>query len=92
MSQALAILASLTKIFTPGAPPAIDALTCQILPGRVTGLVGPDGAGKTTLMRLMAGLLKPVVGRTPRLRLRHDRRAGRAARRDRLHAAALRPL
>jgi ABC-2 type transport system ATP-binding protein len=62
LSEPLAILDALTKRFEPSAPPAIDALTSKILPGRVTGLVGPDGAGKTTLMRLMAGLLKPTSG------------------------------
>jgi len=31
-------------------------------PGRVTGLIGPDGAGKTTLMRLAASLLQPDHG------------------------------
>lgn len=30
--------------------------------GRLTGLVGPDGAGKTTLMRLLAALMKPTAG------------------------------
>ncbi|MEN9489680.1 MAG: hypothetical protein RJA63_129 [Pseudomonadota bacterium] len=42
---------------------ALDGICAEILPGRLTGLVGPDGAGKTTLMRLMAGLLRPDEGR-----------------------------
>jgi ABC-type multidrug transport system ATPase subunit len=48
-----------------GTPPtvALDALTTRIEPGIVTGLVGPDAAGKTTLLRLMAGLLRPGDGR-----------------------------
>ncbi len=41
---------------------ALDGLEFQVEPGRVTGLVGPDGAGKTTLMRIMAGLLLPTEG------------------------------
>jgi len=41
---------------------AIDHLSGRIMPRRITGLVGPDGAGKTTLMRLITGLLKPDEG------------------------------
>ena len=41
---------------------AIDHLSGQIMAGQITGLIGPDGAGKTTLMRLIAGLLKPDEG------------------------------
>ncbi|MFO7685592.1 MAG: ATP-binding cassette domain-containing protein [Desulfobacterales bacterium] len=42
--------------------PALDTVSLGIGRGRVTGLIGPDGAGKTTLMRLSAGLLKPATG------------------------------
>jgi len=41
---------------------ALGGVDADIRRGRITGLVGPDGAGKTTLMRLMAGLLKPGSG------------------------------
>ncbi len=41
---------------------ALDGISANIFPGRLTGLVGPDGAGKTTLMRLMTGLLQPDQG------------------------------
>lgn len=53
-------IAGLTKRF--GHTEALRSLTTNIYPGRLTGLVGPDGAGKTTLMRLMAGLLTPSSG------------------------------
>lgn len=42
---------------------ALDQLSLEIPAGQLTALVGPDGAGKTTLMRLFAGLLKPDAGR-----------------------------
>ena len=63
MNQPLAIVENLTKRFAPDGPPALDALSFEIGGGRVTGVVGPDGAGKTTLMRLLAGLLAPSDGR-----------------------------
>ncbi|WP_104665298.1 ATP-binding cassette domain-containing protein [Ensifer adhaerens] len=45
------------------APPALDHISGEILGGRITGLVGPDGAGKTTLIRLMTGLMVPGEGK-----------------------------
>jgi ABC-type multidrug transport system ATPase subunit len=59
----LIVAEGLTKSFSAEGPPAIDRLTARIGAGKVTGLVGPDGAGKTTLMRLFAGLLLPSAGR-----------------------------
>ncbi len=55
----------LTKQFLrKGEPPirALDAVSMRALPGELTALVGPDGAGKTTLMRLATGLLLPDAG------------------------------
>ena len=60
-ASALAVhLAGVTKTF--GTVQALKDLSATIQPGRLTGLVGPDGAGKTTLMRLMAGLMMPSAG------------------------------
>jgi len=42
---------------------ALDGISFRIEPGAVTGLIGPDGAGKTTILRLAAGLLQPDEGR-----------------------------
>ncbi len=41
---------------------ALDNCSIAVKPGIVTGLIGPDGAGKTTLMRLASGLLAPDDG------------------------------
>jgi ABC-2 type transport system ATP-binding protein len=62
MTETLVTIERLTKRFEGAAAPALDSLTATITGGRVTGLVGPDGAGKTTLMRLMAALLSPSEG------------------------------
>jgi ABC-2 type transport system ATP-binding protein len=60
----------LVKTF--GAVQALAGISAELPPGTILGLVGPDGAGKTTLIRLLAGLMQPtagtveVLGRTPR--------------------------
>jgi ABC-2 type transport system ATP-binding protein len=40
----------------------VDALTLSVAPGELFGLVGPDGAGKTTTLRMLAGVLRPTSG------------------------------
>ncbi|PQQ27987.1 multidrug ABC transporter ATP-binding protein [Photorhabdus luminescens] len=55
-------LAKVEKTFPNLSHPAVSSLTAEIYGGSVTGLVGPDGAGKTTLIRMLAGLLKPDSG------------------------------
>lgn len=56
------VLTDVQKNFSGMHKPAVASLTTEILSGAVMGLVGPDGAGKTTLMRMLAGLLKPDGG------------------------------
>jgi len=50
----------LTKRF-PGVT-AVDQLSFTVQPGEIFGLVGPDGAGKTTTMRMLAGVMSPEAG------------------------------
>lgn len=52
---------NLTRRF--GDVTAVDRLNLEVARGEVFGLVGPDGAGKTTTLRLFAGLLDPTEGR-----------------------------
>ena len=55
-------LSEVTHRFPRASAPALDRVSARMPAGRITGLVGPDGAGKTTLMRLMAGLLQQTAG------------------------------
>jgi len=52
---------NLTKRF--GELTAVDGLTLTIAPGELFGLVGSDGAGKTTTMRMLCGIMDPTEGR-----------------------------
>lgn len=51
---------NLTRKF--GEVTAVDRLSLDIPEGEIFGLVGPDGAGKTTTMRLLTGILDPTEG------------------------------
>jgi ABC-2 type transport system ATP-binding protein len=64
-AEAVLSAEGLTKTFRSGGRvvTALEALGLEIRSGEVTGLIGPDGAGKTTFMRLAAGLLRPDAGR-----------------------------
>ncbi|MEH8108259.1 ATP-binding cassette domain-containing protein [Gallibacterium anatis] len=62
MSQAMVVIDKVTKHFKGMDKPALDAVSAQIFPGKMTGLVGPDGAGKTTLIRHIIGLMQADGG------------------------------
>ncbi len=64
MTKAAIEINDVVKLFRSGkrTEKALDGLSARVAPGQVTGLVGPDGAGKTTLMRLVAGILRPDAG------------------------------
>src|SRR6266852_4404343 len=53
---------NLTKTFKPGIV-AVSGLDLQIPRGAVYGLIGRNGAGNTTTLRLLMGLLRPDCGR-----------------------------
>jgi len=55
------VLDGVTKRF--GNVVALDDFSVTIAAGRVTALVGPDGAGKSSTLRLLAGALRPTSGR-----------------------------
>ncbi len=53
----------LTKTY-PGGVEALAGLDLTVAEGEIFGVVGPDGAGKTTLMKVLAGLLSPGEGQS----------------------------
>lgn len=53
---------NLSKTFAGSKKPAVDALSLEVGHGELFGLIGPDGAGKTTLFRMLTTLLLPDEG------------------------------
>ncbi|BCY09967.1 ABC transporter ATP-binding protein [Actinoplanes sp. L3-i22] len=64
-------LRDLTKRF--GATTAVDRLTLDVRAGAVTGLLGPNAAGKTTTLRMLLGLIRPDGGTATVGGVRYDR-------------------
>ncbi|MEX2234794.1 MAG: ABC transporter ATP-binding protein [Cyclobacteriaceae bacterium] len=53
---------TLSKTYDKSDIPAVDSISLQIAAGELFGLIGPDGAGKTTLFRMLTTLLLPDSG------------------------------
>jgi ABC-2 type transport system ATP-binding protein len=52
---------NLTKFYT--GIPALTNLTLSVPKGKIVGLLGPNGSGKTTFIKIAAGLLTPTSGK-----------------------------
>ncbi|HDO7821158.1 TPA: ABC transporter ATP-binding protein [Legionella pneumophila] len=61
-SKPLVSINGVSKCFPGNTDPALDNVSATIFEGQITGLVGPDGAGKSTLMRLICSLMMPTQG------------------------------
>ena len=60
MNEPILSARGLTKAY--GSIPALNQLSIDIFKGRIVGLLGPNGSGKTTFIKLVAGLLFPNSG------------------------------
>src|SRR6266436_1290442 len=60
MAEAIIKTAELTRRF--GDLTAVDRLSLEVARGEIFGLVGPDGAGKTTTLRILCALMDPTSG------------------------------
>ncbi len=60
MEETVVLALGLTKRYH--GTPALDGLDLKLPKGKIVGLLGPNGSGKTTFMKLAAGLLTPTAG------------------------------
>ena len=57
------VLDQVSVSYGPDHAPALDKLSLHVAPGEVVALVGPSGAGKTTLVNLLPRFVAPAAGR-----------------------------
>jgi cobalt/nickel transport system ATP-binding protein len=62
MSDPLIELRNITFAYPGATRPVFQDFNYQLLPGKHIGLIGPNGCGKTTLLHLIIGLLRPQAG------------------------------
>ena len=60
MTTAVIAAEQLTKWYGPRL--AVDQVSLAVGPGEIMGLLGPNGSGKTTILRILAGYLRPSAG------------------------------
>ncbi len=56
------VLKNITKTYGKGSVKAVTDVSFSVEKGEIFGLIGPDGAGKTTIFRMLTTLLKPDAG------------------------------
>ena len=59
MNETVLTATGLTKRYHGN--PALDDLTLELPKGRIIGLLGPNGSGKTTFIKLAAGPSRPMI-------------------------------
>jgi ABC-2 type transport system ATP-binding protein len=60
LTTAVIAAEQLTKWYGPHL--AVDRVSLTVAPGEIVGLLGPNGSGKTTILRILAGYLRPSAG------------------------------
>ncbi len=81
MSDAGPVVALEGAVRRFGAVTAVDGVSFDVAPGETFGIIGPDGAGKTTTLRMVLGLLAPGAGTVRTLGVDPVRRARDLSRR-----------
>jgi len=61
-SEALLELSGISFVYPGAARPVLDGLDFDLRPGERIGLYGPNGSGKTTMLHVLMGLLRPTAG------------------------------
>ncbi len=56
------LLEAVDVSFAYGEVPVLRQVGLRVLPGEIVGLIGPNGSGKTTFVRLLSGVVRPAAG------------------------------